>query len=204
SSRASGFWFPQSINLTGVSEPQRLIGSFVNGSFFDVLSLRAERGRLFTEEDSAPGTVKPYVVISHNVWQQRFDGKESAIGQTMILNGLPLTIVGVLAPPFDVTTVPSDGWFIGSDLYLPVGLYPTRSMDTATMLSVARLKPGATIASAQADLDVIAGRLETAYPETNTNRGLIVESAHDSIIGNSRTALFLLLAAVGAVLLIAC
>src|SRR5262249_24355531 len=185
SSRASGFWFPQSINLTGVSEPQRLIGSFVNGSFFDVLSLRAERGRLFTEEDSAPGTVKPYVVISHNVWQQRFAGKESAIGETMVLNGVPLTIIGVLAPPFDVTTVPSDGWFIGSDLSLPVGQFPTRSLNTTTMLSVARLKPGATLASAQSDLDVISSRLQSAFPQTNTNRALIVESAHESIIGSS-------------------
>src|SRR5262249_20108531 len=74
---AIGLWFGQSVNLTGVSEPQRLIGSFVSGSFFDVLSLRAERGRLFTEEDTMPGTVKPYVVISHNLWQQRFDGKDS-------------------------------------------------------------------------------------------------------------------------------
>jgi len=201
---AIGFFFPQSVNLTGVSEPQRLIGSFVNGSFFDVLSLRAERGRLFTEEDSEPGTVKPYVVISHNVWQQRFEGKESAVGQTMILNGVPLTIVGVLAPPFDVTTVPSDGWFLGSDVYLPVAQFPARSLDTTTMLAAARMKPGATLASAQSDLDVIASRLQTAYPQTNTNRALIIESAHESIIGSSRTALFLLFAAVGAVLLIAC
>jgi putative ABC transport system permease protein len=201
---AIGFFFPQSVNLTGVSEPQRLIGSFVNGSFFDVLSLRAERGRLFTEEDSAPGTVKPDVVISHDVWQQRFEGKDSAIGQTMTLNGVPLTIIGVLAPPFDVRTVPSDGWFISSDVYLPVAQFPTRSLDTTTMLSVARLKPGATLVSAQSDLDVISSRLQTAYPQTNTNRALIVESAHESIIGSSRTALFLLLAAVGAVLLIAC
>src|SRR5262245_39461085 len=201
---AIGFWFPQSVNLTGVSEPQRLIGSFVNGSFFDVLSLRAERGRLFTEEDSAPGTVKPYVVISHSVWQQRFEGKDSAIGQTMTLNGVPLTIVGVLAPPFDVKTVPSDGWFIGSDVRMPVAQFPALSLATTTMLSVAGMKPGVTLTSAQAVLDVISRRLQTAFPQTNTGRAIVAESARESIIGDSRTALFLLLAAVGAVLLIAC
>src|SRR5262245_17296659 len=201
---AIGFWFPQSVNLTGISEPQRLIGSFVNGSFFDVLGLRAERGRLFTEEDSAPGTVKPYVVISHELWQQRFEGKDSAIGQTMTLNGLALTVIGVMAPPFDKKIVPSDGWFVGSDLFIPVAQFPTRSLDTTTMLSVAKMKPAATLTSVQADLDVIARRLQTTYPKTNAGRALIVESAHESIIGNARTALFLLFAAVGAVLLIAC
>jgi predicted lysophospholipase L1 biosynthesis ABC-type transport system permease subunit len=72
------------------------------------------------------------------------------------------------------------------------------------MLAVARLKQGATLASARADLDVISRRLQTAYPQTNAGRTTTVEFAHDSIVGESRTALFLLLAAVGAVLLIAC
>ena len=201
---AVAMWFAQSVNLTGVSEPQRLIGSFVTGSFFDVLNLRAERGRLFTEEDSAPGTVKPYVVISHDLWQQRFEGKDSAIGQTLTLNGVPLTIIGVMAPPFDVRTVPSDGWFVGFDAFIPAAQFPARNLDTVSMLSVGRLKPGATLVTAQADLEVIARRLETAYPQTNTARTIILESAQESIIGQSRTALFLLLGAVGAVLLIAC
>ena len=197
-------WFSQSINLTGVNEPQRLVGSFVTGSFFAVLNLRAERGRLFTEEDSAPNTVKPYVVISHELWQQRFEGQDSAIGETMTLNGVPLTVIGVLAPPFDVRTVPSDGWFVGYDVFIPTAQFPARTLDTVNMLSVARIKPGVTFANAQADLDVIARRLQTQFPQTNTNRTIIVEPAHESIIGQSRTALFLLLGAVGAVLLIAC
>ncbi len=201
---AVAMWFSQSVNLTGVSEPQRLIGSFVTGSFFDVLNLRAERGRLFTEADSAPGTVKPYVVISHDLWQQRFEGKDAAVGATMTLNGVPLTIVGVLAPVFDVRTVPSEGWFVGYDVYIPAAQFPARNLDTVSMLSVGRLKESATMATAQADLEVIARRLQTLFPQTNTNRTIIAESAHESIIGQSRTALFLLLGAVGAVLLIAC
>src|SRR5262245_33399215 len=192
---AVALWFSQSINLTGVSEPQRLIGSFVTGSFFDALGLRAERGRLFTEADSAPNGVKPYVVISHDLWQQRFAGRDSAIGETMTLNGVPLTVIGVLAQPFDVRTVPSDGWFVGYDVVIPAAQFPSRSWDTVSMLSVARLKPGVTIASAQADVDVIARRLQAALPQTNTNRGLLVEQAHESIIGQSRTAIFLLFGA---------
>ena len=71
---AVALWLPQSVNLTGVDEPQRLVGTFVTGSFFDVLGLKAERGRFFTDEESAPGTVKPVVVITHQTWQRRFNG----------------------------------------------------------------------------------------------------------------------------------
>src|SRR6185295_7557836 len=106
--------------------------------------------------------------------------------------------IGVLAPVFDVKTVPSEGWFIGYDVYIPAAQFPARNLDTVNMLSVARLKQGVTIANAQADVDVIARRLQAALPQTNTNRGLLVEPAHESIIGQSRTALFLLLGAVGA------
>src|SRR5262249_49060305 len=82
---AMALWLTQSVNVTGVDEPQRLIGTFVTASFFDVLGLRAERGRFFTAEESAPGTVKSVVVISHNTWLRRFNGDETAIGRTMTL-----------------------------------------------------------------------------------------------------------------------
>jgi hypothetical protein len=109
---AVALWFPQSVNLTGVDEPQRLVGTFVTGSFFDVLGLKAERGRFFTDEESAPGTVKPVVVITHQTWQRRFNGADSAIGKTMTLNGVPLTVVGVIArAPFDADSVPSERIF---------------------------------------------------------------------------------------------
>ena len=100
---AVGLYLAQSVNLTGANEPQRLVGSFVTGSFFDVLGLKAERGRLFSEDDSAPGTVKPVVVLSHQLWRQRYNEDASAIGQTLTVNGTPLTIVGVMAPPFEAT-----------------------------------------------------------------------------------------------------
>ena len=73
----------------------------MTGTFFDVLGLKAERGRLFSEEDSAPGTVKPVVVMSHQLWRQRFNDDAAAIGQTLTVNGTPLTIIGVIEPPFD-------------------------------------------------------------------------------------------------------
>ena len=202
-----GLYFPQSVNLTNVDEPQRLIGSFVTGSFFDTLGLAAERGRLFTEEDSAPGTVKPVVVITHQTWQRRFNGEESAIGSVMTLNGTPLTIVGVMAPPFDPRVVPDSGYFITSDLFLPAALFPSpRGLDAAgpVMLGIARLTPGVSIARAEADLEVIRRRLLADDPQPQAGRTLVAEPAQEAVAGASRPALFLLFAAVGVVLLIAC
>jgi len=214
---AVALWFPQSVNLTGVDEPQRLVGTFVTGSFFDVLGLKAERGRFFTEAESAPGTVKPVVVITHQTWQRRFNGDASAIGQTMTLNGVPLTVVGIIAPPFDADSVPSDGYFLGADVFIPTAQFPApRGLHAAgpVMLGVGRLKPGVSAARASADLEVIRQRLVAAGLQTTagaqssfvaqSGRTLGAEPAQEAIIGTSRTALFLLLASVGVVLLIAC
>jgi len=204
---AAALWFPQSVNLTGVSEPQRLVGTFASGSFFEVLGLRAERGRLFTEEESAPGTVKPVVVISHAYWRQRFNEDPAAIGSTMTLNGTPLTIIGVTAPPFDLDTVPGKGYFINTDVFLPAAQFPAPTGLRGAgpvMLGLARARPGVAIASVNADLDVLSKRLAAADPKAQASRTIVAEAAQESIVGTSRPALLLLLAAVGIVLLIAC
>jgi len=203
-----GLYLGQSVNLTGSNEPQRLVGTFVTGTFFDVLGLKAERGRLFSEEDSAPGTVKPVVVLSHQLWRQRFNEDSAAIGQTLIVNGSPLTIVGVMEPPFAMTQSPGDGYFVGGvDMFLPVALYPTPHGLRAAggqLLSVGRLKPGVSFAAANADLDLIGKRMLAADPKTQAGRNITSESAHETVVGSSRPALVLLFAAVGVVLLIAC
>jgi MacB-like protein len=100
---AIALFLGQSVNITGSNEPQRLVGTFATGTFFDVLGLKAERGHLFSEEDSAPGTVKPVVVLSDHLWQQRYNRDPSAIGRTLTVNGTPLTIVGVMEPPYEAT-----------------------------------------------------------------------------------------------------
>ena len=203
-----GLYLGQSVNLTGTNEPQRLVGSFVTGTFFDTLGLKAERGRLFTEEESAPRTVKPVVVLSHALWRQRYNENASAIGQTLTVNGTPLTIVGVMAPPFEVKEVPGDGYFIGGvDLFLPAAQFPTPHGLYAAggvMLGVGRLKPHVAIATANADLDVIGRRLLAADPKAQAGRELTSEPAHETVVGSSRPALLLLLVSVGVVLLIAC
>jgi putative ABC transport system permease protein len=210
-------FFPQSVNLTGVDEPQRLVGTFASGSFFDVLGLKPERGRFFTEEESAPGSGKPFVVITHQTWQRRFNTDPAAIGATMTLNGVPMTVIGVIAPTFDPQSVPTDGYFLGADLFLPVGQFPApRGLQAAgpVMLGVARLKEGVGVARATADLDVVRRRIEAAGVEpaatassgftAQAGRTLEAEPVLEAIVGTTRPALALLLASVGAVLLIAC
>jgi putative ABC transport system permease protein len=214
---AIGLFFPQSVNLTGVDEPQRLVGTFATGSFFDVLGLKAERGRFFTEAESAPGAVKPVAVITHQTWQRRFNGDEAAIGKTMTLNGVPLTIIGVIAPTFDVDSVPTDGYFLSADVFIPAGQFPApRGLQAAgpVMLAVARLKEGVSVARASSDLDVIRRRIEAAGAEpaaaasasftAQAGRTLAAEPVLEAIVGTARPALLLLLASVGVVLLIAC
>ena len=202
-----GLFLGQSVNLTGVDEPQRLVGIFATGSFFDVLGLKAERGRLFTEQESAPGSAQSVVVITHQLWRQRFNEDPAAVGSTMTLNGTPVTIIGVLAPPFDETTVPGDGYFIGGDLFLPAAQFPAPNGLRGAgpvMLGVARLKAGVDQRTAGADLDTIARRLVAEDSKTQAGRSFLVESAQESVVGTSRAALLLLFAAVGVVLLIAC
>jgi len=202
-----GLYLAQSVNLTGVSEPQRLVGIFATGSFFDALGLKAERGRLYTEAESAPGSVAPVVVITHQLWRQRFNEDPSAIGQALTLNGNTLTIVGVLQPPFDPAEVPGAGYFIDGDLFLPAALWPApRGLVRAgpVMLGIGRVKTGVTQAAAGADLDLVGRRLLAADPKTQQGRSLILESAHDTVVGASTPALLLLFASVGVVLLIAC
>jgi putative ABC transport system permease protein len=203
-----GLFLGQSVNITGSNEPQRLVGTFASGTFFETLGLKAERGRLFSEEDSAPGTVKPEVVLSHQQWRQRYNEDPSAIGKILTVNGTPLTIVGVLEPPAAMKQSPGDGYFIGGvDLFLPLALYPTPGGLRGAggqLLGVGRLKAGVGMASANADLDVIGKRLLAADPKTQAGRELLSEPAHETVAGSSRPALLLLFVAVGVVLLIAC
>ena len=204
---AVGVWLGQSVNLTGSGEPQRIFGNFVTGSFFDVLELTAERGRLFTAQESAPGSARPVVVISHQFWERRFASDPAAIGASLTLNGSPLTVIGVLANPFDLQTAPADGWFINYDVFIPIGLFPVPGGIANAgpgVLAVARLKEDATIAMANANLEVVSRRLQTADPKAQQGRTAEAIPAQENLVGDARTPLLLLLASVGVVLLIAC
>ena len=169
------------------------------------------RALLSRKRTSRWGRRQPVVVISHAFWETHFHSDPSAIGATLTLNGAPLTVIGIMAPPFDLKRVPSDGYFVNYDVYLPVGLFPVPPnvpkaalYAQPSMLSIARLKSGVSAATANANLDVVMQRLDAANPAGRTGRSSLIVSAQDDIVGNSRTSLLLLLASVGVVLLIAC
>ena len=204
---AVALWLGQSVNLTAVSQPQRILGVFATGSFFDVLEVTAERGRLFSEEEGAAGTAKPVVVISRAFWERHFSSDPDVVGKALTLDGTPLTVIGVMAPPFDMKTVPVDGWLAGYDVFMPLGLFQVPggiANSGPGALGVTRLRDGVTVAAANANIAVVAGRLLAANPKAQKGRTAELVSAQESLVGESRTPLFLLLSSVGLVLLIAC
>ncbi|HEY6985201.1 MAG TPA: ABC transporter permease, partial [Rhodanobacteraceae bacterium] len=190
----------QSVNLTGRGAPERLGGQFVGAETFAVLGARVVLGRLFTVEESTPGHGADVVVLAHEAWTNRFGADPGIIGQTLLLNARPRVVIGVLAPGFESPFGPTDVW-------LPITSIPTpQTFDRgyANVWAVGRLKPGATLREAQAELDVIEAELATAYPETNAGIGAAVLSLRDQVVGDVRPALLTIFAAVVLVLLIAC
>jgi len=200
-------WRGQSINLTGTGEPERLIGAFVSDRFFPLLGARIHLGRGFTPEETDPASAKPVAVLSFGLWQRRFGGDPAVLGRSLVLNGQSHTVVGVLGSEFAPGRAPFDAWFMGTEVFLPAPYFPNKKglvRGETEMLVIGRLRPGITAEQAQADLSVVARRLEQAYPETHAGRGIQVVPLHEQIVGPLKPPLLVLLGAVGLVLLIAC
>jgi putative ABC transport system permease protein len=145
-------------------------------------------------------------VISHGLWTRRFGADPGIVGRTLVLNGQPRTVVGVLGPEFEGGRAPFDGWFMGTEVWLPVADFPNANglaRGQTELLVAARLRPGTTVAAAQADLALVARRLEQAYPDTHAHRSVTIVPLHEQLVAGVRPALLLLLGAVGLVLLIA-
>jgi len=156
-------------------------------------------GRDFTADDDRLGA-SPVVMISDSLWQRRFGRDPSVIGRNLLLNDTNFTVVGILPSDFHYSS--------GIDIYAPMGndtdMALTQRAFHPGIQVVGRLKPGATIAQGQADLAGIAAALSEQYPDTNKGHSIITDSLYDSVVGNVRTLLLVLLAAVALVLLIAC
>src|SRR5438552_1741595 len=200
-------WRGQSVNLTGAGEPERLVGAFVSDRFFPILGARPALGRAFGPAETDPATASPVAVLGHAFWQRRFGADPAVLGRSLVFNGQPHTVVGVLGPEFDGDEVPANGWFMGSDVLLPAPYFPNRkglARGETEMLVIGRLRPGVRLEQARTDLSLVAGRLEQAYPETHAGRGVEIVPLHEQIVGPMKPALVVLLGAVGLVLLIAC
>ena len=191
--------------LTGWGEPARLLGAIVNANLFSLLGATPIMGRSFLPDEDKPGDSGRVVILSHRLWKTRFNSDPDILNRPMVLGGKNYTVVGVMPEGFQfpVQNQPVELWTtVAVDAS---GEEPVTSQRGAHYMEViARLKPNLTEVQAQADLDVIGARLEQQYPDTNTNRGLVLVPALERVVGNVRPALLILLGAVGCVLLIAC
>src|SRR5262245_37779665 len=186
------------VNLTGSGEPERLNAALVTANYFEALGVRPGLGRGFVSSDEREGESRK-VILSHGLWLRRFGGDQSAVGKELVLDGKSCTVVGVMLSDFRFPRL--------VDLWAPM---PVDSPEMNTnrgahfLRPIARLKRGVTLAQAQAEVDTIAARLEAQYPDTNTAKGLRLVALHEQIVGNIRPALWVMMGAVGFVLLIAC
>jgi putative ABC transport system permease protein len=184
-------------NLTGRALPERLVGARVSGSFFSVLQARPLLGRTLTPADDTADAADS-VVISYPLWQKVFAGDPDIIGQAITLNSVAHTVVGVMPESFQF---PDREVLLWGAIEGNLGGVPRGSR---FMQTIARLKNGVALETAQADLDTIAARLAVAYPESNKDHGFNLVPFHETVVGNVRAQLLLLTGAVGLVLLIAC
>jgi putative ABC transport system permease protein len=184
-----------SFNLTGRGEPERLLGARISAEMFPLLGVKPLLGRTFLPEEDKAGKNR-VALLSQALWRRRFGEDRNAIGQSITLNGESYTIVGVIPPDF---RVPSQ-----SELWIPGGFDDLTRRGNHMLGVIGRLKPGVTLAQAQTDMQTIASRLEQQYPDTNKGWGVRLDPLFDVVVGDVRLALWVLLAAVGFVLLIGC
>jgi putative ABC transport system permease protein len=189
---------PQSVNLTGSGEPERVVGAFATSGFLPMLGVGVERGRAFNPEDDAEGGGL-VAVLSNEFWQRRFGGDPSVVGRPLVFNGEPYTVVGIMPAGFRFSTV-------APDVLLPAQKWPNYKAARSEHNNwvIGRLKPGVSRATAEEELGAIARRLEEAYPADNRGRGVEVVGLQEQMVEDIRPALLILLGAVGFILLIAC
>jgi putative ABC transport system permease protein len=188
--------------LTGTGAARTVRATAVSAGFFDVVRARPALGRVFRTEEDTPGG-RHAVVLSDRFWRTEFGGHSDVIGRTVKLNDEAYTIVGVMPAAASV-----ESWTgMASDVWIPLAL-PDEQRSVRgghNRDGVARLKRDVELAQAQAEIDAISARLAREFPQTDGRGwGVVIIPMQQEIVGDSRTMLFMLLGAVGLVLLIAC
>ncbi|MGH9841025.1 MAG: ABC transporter permease [Blastocatellia bacterium] len=188
----------RSFNLTGDGEPEKLQAYEVTANFFPLLGVRPALGRTFSAEEDQPGANK-VAIISHSLWQTRYGGDPGLLNRGILLNDEKYTVIGVMPANFQ----------FGPDyikLWTPIALTPQDLANHGNhyLNVIGRLKTGVTLAQANADIQAIMKRIAAQYPDDAGQLGATVVSLHEQVAGKMRRSLWLLLGAVGFVLLIAC
>jgi macrolide transport system ATP-binding/permease protein len=195
------------MNLRTSGEPERVWGQLVSGNYFDVLGLTLPLGRGFTPEEDRVPDARPVVVFSQAYWTRHFASDPAIVGRNVVLNGRAFTVIGIAPEGFRGTAAG-----LGADVFVPMmmqkAVMPGDRLEqrgNSWLLAMAKLKPGVSIARAQADLDVVARNLAAAYPD-DADRGIRVDPLWRAP-GASQLLLpilTVLMGVVGLVLLIAC
>jgi putative ABC transport system permease protein len=186
-----------SANLTGIDPPERIQGFLVTANFLDTTGMKPIMGRNFLPEENQPGK-GAVAVITHSLWQRRFGGDPNILNKTITINSITRTVVGVMPERFNFPK--------GAEVYAPLPMTPElmKSRGDHSYYVLGRLKPGASIPGAQAELDNITARLEQQFPETNKGWGATIFPIVADTVRTYDTALWIMMGAVGFVLLIAC
>lgn len=187
-------------NLTGVDKPEAIPGMQVTGNLLPLLGVPPYIGRLFNRTDEQPGGLN-VVVLSHALWQRRFEGDASILGRAIALNGRAYTVVGVMPPDFRFAPF----WATQTELWTPLILSARiNDRDGRSLRVFGRLRDGISLKQAQAQMDSIAQRLADQYPKTNAKLGIRVVPLQEKVVGPIRPMLLVLVATVTFVFLIAC
>jgi putative ABC transport system permease protein len=190
-----------SANLTDQGEPEQLQGVRISANAFELLGVEAVAGRALLPGDDTPGQ-QHVVVLSYGLWLRRFGADPQLVGKKLTLNGASHTVVGVLPPQFFIPNREAE-------LVVPLApdADPLRGVRTSTnfLRALARLKPGVTREQAEAELTAVAQRIRRQYPVANAQKlGVTLSPLYEEVVGAFRLALWVLLGAVGMVLLITC
>ncbi|MEN3328539.1 MAG: hypothetical protein V7638_3346, partial [Acidobacteriota bacterium] len=198
-----GALFDTDMNLTGVGEPQRIQSCVVTTNFFQVLGVQPMLGRSFLPESETPGS--PFtVIISHELWQRQFGSDPNVINKSLTLNAHQVEVIGVMPPGFELQfpiTRHVDMWV---PFVIDVADPDYHDRGNNFLYTLGRLKPGVSQEQAQTEMSLIARQLQQQYPETNTEKGVRVVPLHKQLVRNVESYLYMLFAAVGFLLLIAC
>ncbi len=184
-------------SITGDGPPEQVFGRRVTANLWPILGAEPLLGRVFSEQEEKANA--PVAVISYGLWQRRYGGARDMIGRKIVLDNLPYTVTAVMPRGFTFTSRLQDVW-------TPAAFTPRELANRGShyLACVARLKPGISVAQAQAEMSVIMKRLEREHPDSNRNIGATVVAMRDQVAGDTRPALIALLCAAGCVLLIAC
>ncbi len=188
------------VNLTGGDRPEQLKGVHVSAEFFRLFGARVVAGRTFSAEEDRPGG-SPLAVIAGGLWRRRFGSDLNLVGKSIDLGGEPFTVIGILDPTF--TSDPP------ADIYLPLKADPNSTDQAHYLRAAARLKPGVTLEKAKAAMKVAAEQFNRKFAaaagaQLGPQGSFTAEPLRDTIVGDVRKALLVLLGAVSLVLLIAC